>query len=260
MTYSRNSAAAGIAADIRDARPLVGRLRSADIGEAYALQDEVTTRLVSDGVRRNVAGYKIAANSRGAMQMFGVSEPASARLFADQVFQSAATIELSAFRTFAYEPEIAAIMRNGLDPRDSPYTEEDVLAAIDRFVPAFELLDLRNADLGAIGLAEAIAQNISNAGVVIGGPGVAARDLDIEAMETTVEIDSTTELSVKSAAPQPPLAAATWMANHLSRRGLSLEAGHVVLCGSHAPIRPVAGPAIIRLRISNLGDAAIELR
>ena len=142
----------------------------------------------------------------------------------------------------------------------APYTQVQVAAAIDRFVPAFELLDLRDSELPKIGLAEAVAQNITNAGIVVGGPGIAPYELDPAAIETVVTIDDKPELSVMGAAPQHPLEAVTWLANHLAKRGLSLEAGHIVLCGTHAPIRVVEGAARIKFRMSGLGHASLTLR
>jgi 2-keto-4-pentenoate hydratase len=248
-----------IAKDIVEAAPFTPRSGAASLDEAYTIQDAVTDHLITQGRRKPVAGYKLAVNSRMLMDRFGVSEPASGRIFGDQLFQSPAELPASAFRQFAYEPEIAAIMATGLPVSGAPYTEEQVATAIDRFVPAFELLDLRGSELPKIGLAEAVAQNITNAGIVIGGPGIAPSELDPAAIETTVEIDGRPELSVKGAAPQHPLEAVTWLANHLARRGLSLEAGHVVLCGTHAPIRPVEGTARIELRMSGLGQASITL-
>ena len=42
-------------------------------------------KLIADGSRKPVAGYKMAANSKGAMQHFALTEPAAGRVFGDQV-------------------------------------------------------------------------------------------------------------------------------------------------------------------------------
>jgi 2-keto-4-pentenoate hydratase len=248
-----------IAKDLVEAAHFTPRSGAASLDEAYAVQDALARRLVDDGLRRPVAGYKLAVNSKMLMERFGVSEPASGRLFADQVCQSPTELPANTFRQFAYEPEIAAIMANGLPASDAPYNQEQVAAAIERFVPAFEVLDLRGSDIATIGLAEAVAQNITNAGIVVGGPGLAPSELDITAVRTEVTIDGKPELDVTGAAPQHPVQAVTWLANHLAARGLSLEAGQLVLCGTHAPIRPVAGAARIELGMSGLGAASLTL-
>jgi len=248
-----------IARDLLEAAPFTPRSGVSGLEEAYAVQEVVARHLIETGARRPVAGYKLAVNSAMLMERFGVSEPASGPLFGDQVFTSPAALAASSFREFAYEPEIAAIMAIGLPASGAPYSKEDVAAAIERFVPAFELLDLRGSTLATIGLAEAVAQNINNAGIVVGAPGVAPSQLAPDTIETIVTIDDATELTVTGAAPQHPLDAVVWLANHLAGRGLSLEAGQVVLCGTHAPIRPVEGSVRIELRMSGLGTASLTL-
>lgn len=230
-----------------------------DLAAAYATQDALAEYLVRGGIRQPLAGWKIAVNAPALMQRFGVSEPASGRVFSDQRHASPARLRASDFRSFAYEPEIAAVMRRTLRAAEAPFTPEQVKQAIARFVPALELIDLRDADMAAVHLPDIVAQNITNAGAVIGGPGVGAGELDLTSLRTEVTIDGAPELDVIAAAPQPPLDAVTWLANHLAARGLDLEEGHVVLCGTHAPIRPVAGPATVHVRMSGLGEVSLTL-
>ncbi len=229
------------------------------IPEAYALQDALAAHLTACGMRGPVAGYKIAANSPALMAHFGVSEPASGRVFADQCHDSGAHLSAGGFHSFAYEPEIAAIMGARLGAEDAPFSRETVAAAIDRMVPALELIDLRGANPPELALADVIAQNITNAGAVIGGPGVTPEALDPARVHTAVTIDNAPELSVVGAAPQDPLEAVHWLANHVARRGLSLDAGQIVLCGTHAPIRPVSGRAAIEVTMSGLGTVSVTL-
>jgi 2-keto-4-pentenoate hydratase len=260
MNAVNQSAVDAIARDIVKAADFAPHSGAHDLAEAYAVQDAVAEKLVADGSRRPVAGYKLAANSKGAMQHFALTEPASGRVFGDQAYASPAELEAGSFRQFAYEPEITAIMGADLPASGAPYSKEQVAAAIDRFVPGFEILELRGAEMPKVGIVEAVAQNITNAGVVIGGPGIAPAELVPAEVHTVVKIDGKPELDVTGAAPQDPLEAVTWLANHLVSRGLSLEAGQCVLCGTHAPIRPVAGPARIEASMSGLGEVTLTLR
>ena len=230
-----------------------------DLALAYATQDALVAHLLARKALGPVAGYKIAANAPALMKRFGVTEPASGRVFAKQRHASPAVLPASGFRQFAYEPEIAAVIGSDLPAREAPHSTERVVAAIARFVPALELLDLRGAEMEAIHLPDIVAQNITNAGAVIGGPGITPDQLNADAIRTTVEIDGVSELSVIGAAPQPPLEAVAWLANHLAARGLSLEAGQIVLCGTHAPIRYVRGPATITAEMQTLGSVTLRL-
>ncbi|NMG41606.1 hypothetical protein GRZ55_20395 [Chelativorans sp. ZYF759] len=260
MNAVNQQAVEAIVRDIVEAAEFEPHSGAGNLAEAYAVQDKVAEKLVADGSRKAVAGYKLAANSKGAMQHFSLTEPASGPVFGDQVLASPGELQAGSFRQFAYEPEITAIMGADLPASGAPYSKEDVAAAIARFVPGFEILELRGAEMPKIGIIEAVAQNISNAGIVIGGPGIAPSELKPAEVRTVVTIDGQPELDVTGAAPQDPLEAVTWLANHLVSRGLSLEAGQCVLCGTHAPIRPVAGPARIEASMSGLGEVSLTLR
>lgn len=260
MNAVNQQAVEAIARDIVEAAEFEPHSGAGNLAEAYAVQDKVAEKLVADGSRKAVAGYKLAANSKGAMQHFSLTEPASGPVFGDQVLASPGELQAGSFRQFAYEPEITAVMGADLPASGAPYSKEDVAAAIARFVPGFEILELRGAEMPKIGIIEAVAQNISNAGIVIGGPGIAPSELVPAEVRTVVTIDGQPELDVTGAAPQDPLEAVTWLANHLVSRGLSLEAGQCVLCGTHAPIRPVAGPARIKASMSGLGEVSLTLR
>ncbi len=257
-----DTTANAIVREIRDRAPFDPHASGGrrDIHQGYLLQDAVAAGLVDAGVRGPVAGYKIAVNAPALMAHFGVEEPASGRVFADQCHDSGAGLPADGFADFAYEPEIAAVMGAPLRAGEAPFSRAAVAACIDRMVPALELLDLRGSNPPDQDLADVIAQNISNAGAVIGGPGIAPDALDPAQVHTSVTIDAAPELSVTGAAPQHPLDAAHWLANHLARRGLSLAAGQIILCGTHAPIRPVRGPARIDVAMSDLGTVSVALK
>jgi 2-keto-4-pentenoate hydratase len=259
MTTINSAAVEAIARDIVGAAEFAAHAGAGTMAEAYAVQDAVAQKLVADGSRQPVAGYKLAANSKGAMQHFALTEPAVGRMFGDQVYASPAELPADSFRQFAFEPEIAAIMGSSLPASGAPYTKEAVAAAIDRFVPAFEVLDLRQSNMATIGIKEAVAQNITNAGIVIGGPGMAPAEFDPAAVRTVLTIDGKTELDVTGAAPQDPLDAVTWLANHLIGRGLSLEAGQSILCGTHCPLRPFPSKGTLEVTMSGLGTATLTL-
>ena len=227
--------------------------------DAYEIQDALAEALISSGNRAPVAGWKIAANSPALLARFKLEDPVSGRIFGDQNHDSPAALKVSDYTEFAFEPEIAAVMGSTLSPQDAPFDREQVMRAIDRFVPALELLDMRNADMQSVHIADAIAQNISNVGAVRGGPGASPDQLDADAIHTVVSIDGTVVHDVTGAAPQPPVEAVLWLANHLAARGLTLEAGQIVLCGTHSPIWYHKGPGEIRVEMSGLGTVIATL-
>jgi len=203
------------------------------LDEAYRLQDALAEQLITGGARQGIAGWKIAANAPHLLEKFGLDDPLCGRVFKSQAHQSPAQLTAAAFRQFAFEPEIAAIMKTDLEVSDGPANRQDVISAIDRFVPAIELLDMRDIDMPSNNIADAVAQNISNEGAVIGGPGIAPQDLNPASLRTEVSVNGKVELQTTGAAPQDPIDAVSWLVRHLTKRGLHLQAGQIVLCCTH---------------------------
>lgn len=227
--------------------------------EAYRLQDILVDELIGSGKRDKVAGWKIAANAPHLMERFNLKAPLSGRIFGNQRRETGTILRASAYTQFAFEPEIAAIMKFDLLPGDGPFDTATIIGAVDRFVPAIELLDIRNTDMKSVHMPDAIAQNISNEGAVIGGPGILPQDLQEETVRTVVTIDGKVMVDVTGASPQPSVGTVTWLANHLSERGLPLRVGQIVMCGTHSPICYHNGEGTISVQMSSLGEVSMKL-
>ena len=230
-----------------------------DLATGYAVQDALVDHLIERGARGAVTGYKVAANSPALMDLFNLPEPVSGRVFADQRHDSPARLRRADFNQFAFEPEIAAVLGADLPIGSTPHDRASVAKSIARFVPAFELLDLRQVDPPRAHMPDMVAANISNEGIVLGGPGVTADALDPAALRAEVLFDGAVAQDVTGAAPQHPLDVVAWLANHLGARGLVLTAGMVVLCGTHTPIQRPDGMSRIELHMSGLGEVAADL-
>jgi 2-keto-4-pentenoate hydratase len=232
---------------------------SNDFDSAYTTQDKVVTELIKRGTRASICGYKIALNAKPLMEHFGVSEPISGQLFEDQRHLSSVELPSGDFRSLLIEPEIAAVMGHDLKAGNGKHDRESVLTAIAMFVPAFELVDTRDAHIPDLQLTTAIAQNITNEGLVIGGPGILPLSLDVDNLDVTITFDDTRVAELKGSAPQHPLDAVAWLANHLELRGKRLEAGQIVLCGSHMPPKPVGTAKHIRADMGAVGNVEFTI-
>jgi len=231
-----------------------------DLEAAYSIQDRVIERLAEKGDWGAVTGFKVAMNSRALLDRYGLSEPVSARIFSAWR-HAGSSIDLRArqFRQFAFEPEIAALIGSNIEARSGGHDRESVMPAIERLVPALELLDQRGIVMGEASAADAIAQNISNAGIAIGGPGVRPAEFDALQVTTQVFFDDQEIASVTQGMPQHPLDVVAWMANHLAARGLQIKAGMVILCGTHTPIQHPPRGARVRVLMSGMGHAEVRL-
>ncbi|WP_069300498.1 2-keto-4-pentenoate hydratase [Neptunicoccus sediminis] len=229
------------------------------VESAYEIQDLLTGHYENPEVFGPVAGWKIAANSQALMERFKLKEPATGRVFSKQRKDSGVALTAADYSQFAFEPEIVAVMKDTLAVDKAPFTSDQVAAAIARFVPGIELLDMRQTDMPNTHIPDAIAQNISNAGAVTGGPGVPPGALDTAAIRTVLRINGEVQHDVTGAAPQDPLSAVTWLANHLAARGYALEAGQIVMCGTHSPIWYHEGTGEIEVSMSGLGSVTLTL-
>lgn len=214
--------------DVAGFDPLPG---PADLVAGYALQDGLAEAVAAE--RGGIAGFKLAVNGAPQMAHFGVAEPVCARLFGAERHESGARVPRAGFQAVTIEPEIAAIL--GAVP-EGPVDRAGALAAIDRFLPAIELVDMRGLALPQLALAQAVALNVFNAGVVLGGPGLAPADLDIASLPVTLTIDGTEAGAVTGGAPQDPVEAVRWLLTHLAGRGVAVRPGMVVMCGAHLPL------------------------
>lgn len=230
-------------------------LGGAPFTDAYAFQDAYVA-----AVGMPVAGYKLAVNGAPQQAHFGVDQPATGRLFAPEIHSSGAALPLAAFHEVSIEPEIAAVLGDGVAEVRAPVDRAGALAAIDRFHPAIELIDQRGVPLPQMQLAQAIALNVFNAGIVLGEGHVAPADLDLAAMTVTLNLDGQRAAEAAGAAPQDPVEAVQWLLTHLAARGLRAEPGMVVMCGTHLPLR-LLDPQVrqVNVAMTGLGPVSFTL-
>lgn len=201
-------------------------LRPATIEEAYAIQDA--------GVRRlgEVHGWKVGPARNG-------DEPRCSPLTA-RPLGSPALLPDAGPAPLELELELAVTLAAGLPPRDRAYGVEDVAAATGSLHLAFELIGSRFEDRRRVSPLTAVADQQSNAGVVI-GPGLTAwRDLDLSAVGLTLAFDDE-QVAAKNGDTTTPalLELVAWLANHAAARGVGLRAGQVVITGARLGPCPV---------------------
>ncbi|CAM4012318.1 2-keto-4-pentenoate hydratase [Kibdelosporangium persicum] len=161
-------------------------------------------------------------------------------------------IDISAFLQPRVEPEIGFILG---EPLTGPgVTVEDVAAAVDRVVPALEIIDSRVRDW-RISIVDTIADNASSGGVVLGATTTGLAGVDVVSATGVLEVNGEVAgTGPGSAVLGNPLKAVAWLANVLGERGVALEAGHVVLPGSVTAAVPVADGDVVTATFDGLGQ------
>jgi 2-keto-4-pentenoate hydratase len=234
-------------------RNLPDDLRPASIAEAYAAQ-ECYYRL-AEPVYGAVAGAKIATTTKVMQALMGITHPCGGAIFARTIHPSPATLRAGDFINLRIESEIALKLGKDLPASGAPWTRAKVAPAIETAMPAFELIEDRNADYAKTAATSLIVENCWNGGAVI-GPAQPKRVDDLVGIKGRLTIDGK---PVGEGVSEDPCATLAWLANHVAERGRGLKAGMVVITGSLIPTVSIAPGQRAVFTVDGLGDVAMDV-
>ena len=230
---------------------LSGRGLGLDIGDAYAISLATMKLRVVEGER--VVGKKIGVTSKAVQDMLGVHQPDFGFLTDRMEVRSGEPITKSNLIQPRAEAEIAFILKSDLN--GPGVTEAEVLAATAAIAPCFEIVDSRIKDW-KIGIVDTVADNASCGLYVLGEARVDPRGLDLAGLKVTVwKNGQFLSEGLGSAVQGSPLTAVAWLANTLSRFGVSLNAGDVILSGSLVPLEPAVSGDRFDMELHGVGRA-----
>jgi len=230
---------------------LPGGLTPASIADAYAAQ-ELYYRL-AEPVYGAVGGAKIATTTKVMQELMGINHACGGAIFARTIHPSPATIPAADFINLRIESEIALKLGADLPASGAPWTRERVAPAVAGAMPAFELIEDRNADYTRTAAASLIVENCWNGGVVIGTPKPMA---DLVGIRGHLAMDGKT---VGEGLAEDPAATLAWLANLLAERQRDLKAGMVVITGSLIATVSIARGQRAVFTVDGLGDVAMDV-
>ena len=233
---------------------LPGELQPESIAEAYAAQ-EAYYRL-AEPLYGAVDGAKIATTTKVMQQLMGITHPCGGALFARTIHTSPATLRTADFINLRIESEIALKLGTDLPASGAPWTRGAVAPAVAAAMPAFELIEDRNADYAHTDASSLIVENCWNGGVVIGTPK-AVPVADLVGIAGRLALGGKT---VGEGEAEDPCATLAWLANHLAERGRDLKAGMVVITGSLIPTISVASGQRAVFTVDGLGETVMDVR
>lgn len=211
--------------------------------DAYRVQAILPNSWVES--RGDVAGYKIALTSKPIQELCGIDQPIAGRLYANTIHPGPASVSLQNFGRLGLEFELAVRLDVDLPTIGTPWTAENVRSKIATIVPAFELIEDRDADYANLDACSMVADNAWSGGVILGRETSEWQHLDLIATPVTLTLNGKTETAVTGAAMGNPLTSLAWVANLLNDQGSALRAGDLVITGS-----------TLATRFANLGDEA----
>jgi len=144
---------------------LPDELKPGSIAEAYQAQ-EVYHRL-AEPTYGPVGGVKVATTTKVMQQLMGITHPCGGAIFAKTIHASPARIAKADFVNVRIESEIALKIGNDM-PVGTAWTAESVVPYVAGAMPAYELIEDRNAVYTETNAVSMIVENCWNGGVVIG--------------------------------------------------------------------------------------------
>jgi len=231
-------------------------LRPATRAEAYAVQGCIEAH-----TSQPLYGWKIAATSAIGQKHIGVDGPLAGRLLAERVIADGGACALGNNLMKVAELEFAFRMSRDLPPRSTPYTEDEVLAAVATLHPAIEIPDSRYEHFASVGLAQLVADNACAHRFILGPAATDDwRGLDLAAHRgRAFRNGAPAGEGIGSNVLGGPVIALTWLANELSRHGMTLKAGQVVTTGTCLAPLPIAAGEHIEGDLGSLGRVSVTI-
>ena len=234
-------------------RNLPDDLRPASIAEAYAAQ-EAYYRL-AEPTYGAVAGAKIATTTKVMQRLMGIDHPCGGAIFSRTIHRSPAKLHAADFVNLRIESEIALKLGADLPATGAPWTRATVAPAVAAALPAFELIEDRNADYAKTEALSLIVENCWNGGIVVGTPKRVPLD-DLVGIAGRLTLAGKL---VGEGAAEDPAATLAWLANHVAERGRDLKADMIVITGSLIPTASIAPGQRAVFTVDGLGELAMDV-
>ncbi len=250
---TRDEAAAALAGAYvtgKPVPPLTQTYGDLTLEDAYAVQLRQVERFVAAG--RTVKGHKVGLTSAAMQRLLGVHEPDYGHLLDDFFYLEHEPIPVERFLQPRIEPEVAFVLKRAL--RGPGVTAHEALAAVDFVLPALEIVDSR-IENWRIALLDTIADNASSGAVVLGSTPTQVHEMDLRLVGAVMTRNGVVVgTGAGGAVLGSPLGTLVWLANTLGARGVTLEAGHVILPGSVCAMVPVEAGDSVTATFAGLGS------
>ena len=230
--------------------------RPVDRATGYAAQREIVR---CSG--QHVAGWKIAATSVAGQKHIGVDGPLAGPLLANRVLGDGATVPLEGNIMMVGEAEFAFMFARALPARANPYTQDDVLDAVESLHPAIEVPDSRYNEFVKVGAPQLIADTACADWFVLGAATSddwRSRDLIAHRVVVFLNGEKVADGSGANVLGDPRIAL-TWLANELRTYGDGIAAGRFVTTGTCVVPVPVQRGDTLRADFGDFGTVGVKL-
>ena len=239
----------------RSIAPLTDSCPDLELEDAYRIQQINVDRRIAAGEK--IIGHKIGLTGKPMQEKFGVDEPDYGHLLDTMYQDEDEALDLEKLIDPQVEVEPAFIL--GKQLAGPGLTSADVIAATDYVVACFEVIDSRITDW-RIKLPDTVADNGSSARFTLGTQKISPDGLELDNLETVLEIDGEiVDTGNTNAILGHPANGIAWLGNKVAEFGVVLEAGHVVLPGTCIRSFRISGHRKATGRIAGLGAVTLHI-
>jgi 2-keto-4-pentenoate hydratase len=222
-------------------------LRPTDEEEAIAIQDQM---MVAYG---EVGGWKVGRPSPDAA-------PLCAPMPRAWIAPYAAVLSAPHFRFRGLEAELAFLIGEDLPPRATPYTLEEVEAAIASAHPAIEVLESAFDEPAEASRLSTMADLQNHGGFVYGPAMPGWRDIHFDGETATLAVDGSirAEHTASAASGEFLYGLLLWLANEGAARTGGLRAGQFVTTGSWTGVTRTSSNSTVDVQFTTIGRVSLR--
>lgn len=221
-------------------------LRPTTLEEAYFVQDRMA--LAYD----DIGGWKVGAPSSDATPLF-------APMPLNWIGPSGCELRGITHRMRGLEAEIAFLMGDDLPSRDTPYTREEVIGAIESCHPAIEVIESGLIDPLATDRLTMIADMQIHGGFVFGDGVPNWQDIDFKQEKVSLAVDGAVRVErTGSNTAGDLLRLLPWLANEGASRTGGLKKGDWITTGSWTGLTQASAGSSVDVSFSTAGRVRLR--
>lgn len=220
--------------------------------EMFAIQNGVAHALVAEGYGPIVA-WKVGAPKPDA-------QPFGAAILKATFFENVSSVSVKDYYKVGVEAEIVYRFKETFTRRSTPYTRDDILAAIGSVHPAIELVDTRFVDMTKQSFLVNQADQGSHGALIIGKP--------MENWQNLVPVEEPIKLTINGKvvvdhiggnSAGDTIRGLTWIVNHALESEETVPAGTAVTTGSTMGTIFVEKGSSVLVEFKHVGSLSLSL-